>query len=106
MKESLRNHLIEIYVDQRTGNFTYTPAVFHAKAEKETPVSWCANGDFAVQFTGGTPLNTLGVRGHAEKVVDTHVRSDAPRGAYHYAVAVAIGHDIFLDAGCPTIVID
>jgi hypothetical protein len=106
MKESVRSHLIEIYVDPRTGNFTYKPAVYHAKAGKETPVSWYANGDWAVQFTSGTPLETLGIRGHAEKVVDTKVRSDAPRGVYHYAVAVTIDHDVFLDAGCPTIVID
>ena len=105
MKESPRNHLIEIYVDTKTGNFTYTPAVFHAKAEQESPISFRANGDFAIQFKGATPLRTVEVRGHAERVVDTSVRADAPRGAYHYVVAVAIGHELFLDAGCPVIVI-
>jgi hypothetical protein len=104
MKEN--EYMIKIYVDKATRNFTYKPAVYHAKAEDQTPVLWCANGDFAVQFVSGTPLETVGIRGHAEKVLETKVRKDAPKGVYHYAVAVAIGHDIFLDAGCPTIVID
>ena len=106
MKESPRNHLIEIYVDPKTGNFTYTPSVFHAKAEQESPISFRANGDFGIQFRDGTPLTTVELRGHAEKVVDTSVRADAPRGVYHYAVAVTIGHETFVDAGCPTIIIN
>ena len=95
---------IEIFVDPSTKNFTYTPAVYHTRPS--APIAWRTNGTFLVQFTSLTPLETVGIGGAAEKVVDTLVRRDAPRGVYHYSVAVAIGHDIFLDAGCPTIVID
>ncbi len=102
MKESMRNHLIEIYVDPNTKNFTYRPAVYHARPG--APVAWRANGTFAIQFTGGTPLEKTGIHGRVEEVFESKIRSDA-RGIYHYAVAVAIGDEVFLDAGCPTIVI-
>jgi len=102
MKESMRNHLIEIVVDPQTKDITYRPAVYHARAG--TTLAWRANGTFAIQFTGGTPLEKAGIHGQVEEVVESKLRSDA-RGIYHYAVAVAIGNEVFLDAGCPTIVI-
>lgn len=103
MKESMRSHLIEIEVDPQTKNFTYRPAVYHARAG--ATVAWRANGTFAIEFTGGTPLEKgAGIHGQVEEVVESKLRSDA-RGIYHYAVAVAVGNEVFLDAGCPTIVI-
>jgi len=101
MKES--DHPIEISVDPGTGNFTYNPAVYHTRPT--APIAWLANGTFAIQFTGGTPLDKAGIRGPGREVVHSKIRSDA-RGIYHYAVAVEIDGKIFLDAGCPTIVID
>ena len=103
MKESDRNQPIEISVDPDTKNFTYKPAVYHTRPT--APIAWRANGTFAIQFTGGTPLDKAGIRGPAHEVIYSKIRPDA-RGIYHYAVAVAIGNEVFLDAGCPTIVIN
>jgi hypothetical protein len=99
-----RSQPIGVFADPSTKNFTYTPAVYHTRPG--TPIAWRANGTFLVQFTSGTPLDTVGIGGAADIAVETCVRPDAPKGVYHYSVAVAIGQDIFMDAGCPTIVID
>ena len=95
---------IEIKVDSETGDFTYTRSVCHASPSD--PISWVANGDWAVMFTGQTPLNTAEIRGRAGRVSPpARVSREAAKGLYHYAVAVAVGTRVFLDAGCPTIVI-
>jgi hypothetical protein len=64
-----------------------------------------ANGNWALVFAGRTPLDTAEVHGVAGKKSSSRVSKDAPKGVYHYAVAVAIGNKVFLDAECPTIVI-
>jgi hypothetical protein len=94
---------IEIKVDSETGDFTYTRSVCHASPSD--PISWVANGDWAIVFAGLTPLETAEVHGMAGKKSPSRVSRTAPKGVYHYAVAVVVGHKVFLDAGCPTIVI-
>lgn len=105
MKGSMkvRPHTIQILVDPNNGDFVYLPAVYHA-TEKEQ-IRWIANGSWAIQFPNGTPLNEgVTLRGAPEVEVDSSVREGA-KGVYHYAVAVEINGEVFLDAGCPTIVI-
>jgi len=94
---------IRIEVDAETGDFTYIPSVCHVSPNGR--ISWVANGDWAVVFTGKTPLNTAEIHGRAGKVSPFRVSRGAAEGIYHYAVAVALGNRVFLDAGCPTIVI-
>ncbi len=95
---------IRIEVDAETGDFTYIPSVCHVSPNGR--ISWVANGDWAVMFTDRTPLNTAEIRGRAGKLSPpARVSRDAAKGPYHYAVAVAVGNRVFLDAGCPTIVI-
>lgn len=93
---------IRISVDaERTGNITYEPAVCHL-TQGDTIV-WHANGNLAIQFQGQSPIGKIRLQEPHELVAK--LRADAPPGAYHYAVAVAVGSKVFLDAGCPTIII-
>jgi hypothetical protein len=88
------------------GDFSNDHAVCHATEGDR--ITWYVNGNWAVLFTGGTPLNSVSFSGHAQEASygkDSVVRSGA-KGIYHYAVSVAIGKDVFLDAGCPIIVIN
>jgi plastocyanin len=91
------------------GDLVYDPAVH--RATEGDRITWYSNADWAVLFTGGTPLTSVSFSGHAgppEKATfgkNSVVRAGA-QGIYHYAVAVANSKGVFLDAGCPTIIIN
>ncbi len=98
MRQSIR-----IFVDtERGGNITYEPAVCHV--ERGDTLLWRANGNVAIQFKGESPIGRFRP-GDGACELAAKVRDDAPPGVYHYAVAVAVENKLFLDAGCPTIII-
>src|SRR5215468_5284423 len=99
----LKDGFIQIFVKSKTRNFTYLPAVYHAKANSS--ITWIANGNWAAQFYNGTPLKE-GTSLSASKGVELKTTVTDVKGVYHFAVAVEIGGEVFLDAGCPTIIID
>jgi len=98
MRQSIR-----IFVDtERRGNISYEPAVCHV--ERGDTILWRANGNLAIQFKGETPIGKFRP-GNGMSELAARVRNDAPPGVYHYAVAVAVENKLFLDSGCPTIII-
>ena len=90
-------------VVRSNGDFEYFPGLCHAR--RGEPITWRANGPWSIQFNGETPLDSVSVHGPADKAVESRVRSDAARGTYHDAGAVLHEGQIYLDAGCPTIII-
>ena len=100
---------IRIAVDPDTGNITYVPSVTHVR--RGDSISWRANGHFAIMFRDGTPADHVGIQsGPEQDSAPLVLRKDAPLGHYHYQVAVAVetpgGLRVFLDAGCPDIIVD
>ena len=106
----MANKEIVIGVDSETGDIHYSRSVMHAQKGEE--IEWISsNGPFAVQFTGVSPLNQVGrraVRNEARGlwVVRGEVRTEAAPAAYPYVCAVYTDGRVFVDAGCPEIIID
>ena len=101
---------IQIEVDPESGHFTYGPSVLRAR--RGDAISWrCVSGNFVVMFRDLTPLERFSLHGVKNKETETlRVELDAQRGHYHYQVAVAVetpgGIRVFLDGGCPDIIVD
>jgi len=99
---------VHIVVDPSSGDISYKPAVLHGR--RRDAIRWtCESGPFAIQFAGQTPLASADGRsdpGRGEWVVEKEVREDASPGGYRYVCAVYADGRVFIDAGCPVIIID
>jgi hypothetical protein len=101
---------ITIEVDDR-GNFTYTPAVRRAMPGER--ISWSCNDPFVVHFARQSPFPQVEFRPSPEAPKGPLMYSTNPDtfrggvqpGGYHYVVAVAHGDQVFVDGGCPEVVI-
>lgn len=97
---------ITIQVDD-LGNFTYAPAV--RRAEPGEPVSWTCDDPFVVHFARQSPLRKVEYRpapkGPPYCTAPEAIRNDVQPGGYHYVVAVERSGTVFVDGGCPEIVI-
>jgi plastocyanin len=100
---------ITIQVDDR-GNFTYTPAV--RRAAPGEPVSWSCNDPFVVHFARQSPFDRVefrpSLKGEGLPPYSTELATSRPGvqpGGYHYVVAVERDGTVFVDGGCPEIVI-
>jgi hypothetical protein len=101
---------IHISVDPKTGHFTYVPSVLRAR--HGDPVNWkCESGNFVLMFRDSTPLERFTLHGviHRETEPMT-VEPHAKRGHHHYQVAIAVeteeGIRVYIDGGCPDIIVD
>lgn len=101
---------VVISVDPETGDITYAPSALHV-SQKDT-VIWETAGrhPFTIVFPQ-TPFadGTVSLRSSGLPV-ESHPFAPAALGIYHYLVAVAVGGGkdgakIFLDAGCPDIIV-
>ncbi|NLV29777.1 MAG: hypothetical protein GXY47_01370 [Acidobacteria bacterium] len=87
------------------GLIVFTPSKY--RAHPGGSVSWnCAEGPFAVQFFGVSPLETCDAQSEAGNQASRAVRRDAVAGTYPYACAVFAEGRVYLDANCPAIIID
>ena len=91
------------------GDFYYEPSVKNVKQGQS--VTWtCAQGPFALSFKDQTPfaqLNLQATKGDSANAwsVTSHPARVAAPGHFHYAVALYVNGRVYLDAGCPEIVV-
>lgn len=89
------------------GDFTYAPSVKHVQAGQM--VIWVSTqGPFTISFKDGTPfgqLNFHSVRGEEGWFVTTR-EAGKGSGHFHYAVAIVAEGRVFMDAGCPEIIVN
>ena len=94
-----------------SGDFTYDPSVKRLVAGQT--VTWaCSQGPFSIAFQEGSPFDKLDY--HSAKsdkewsVTTSAVANTRGPGHFHYSVAIYIpGEDrVYLDAGCPEIIIN
>ena len=92
--------------DSAAAHLVYTPAVLRARPTDI--VQWtCGNGPFVIQFLRNTPLKKVHIHSSGSRGTEPiFVPQDAPAGRYPYAVAVSAGETVYIDAGCPEIIID
>jgi hypothetical protein len=92
---------------QKVGNITYAPAVSNV-AQGEL-ITWSFEGPFTLVFRERTPFDDAVL--HSEKetatsqIVKKLVRADAPPDIYYYAVGIGTKDGIFVDAGCPAVIV-
>ena len=95
-------HAVTITVDYE-GNFSYEKGVLRVKAGDS--VCWiCPSGNFAVSFER-SPFEDVHISGEQGARSAALTVEDVPYGSYHYAVAVALGPRIWINAGCPEIIV-
>ena len=99
---------IQISVDTNTRSFTYQPSTTRAKPGQT--IQWTSSqGAFALAFIEQTPFQSIDL--YSAPNDDSHatgenaVRADA-RGHHHYGSSIVVDGQIFVDVGCPDIVID
>lgn len=99
-----QQYTIEIFVDGN-GNFKYSHAALRAK--RGDLIRWVSgDGNFGLTFPAHTPFNQVDFRGNKGfETAFATVRADAPLGAYHYAVSVAADNGVWINAGCPEVII-
>lgn len=94
-----------ISISVSDGLIVFTPSKYRAQPGES--VSWtCAEGPFAVQFFGISPLETCDAQSERGNQAHGSVRRDAVAGIYPYACAVFADGRVYLDANCPAIIID
>jgi hypothetical protein len=95
--------VIEIGVDPETGLITCTPRLLHV--HRGEFVGWKTPGPLAIQCLETTPFGRAEYQWPAG-VYEEMVRENAPPGASRFACAMVYNGRIYLDARCPTFVID
>jgi hypothetical protein len=95
-------HVVTIEVDQ-WGNFSYGKGALRVKVGDT--VTWeCPSGNFAVSFER-SPFEDVHFSGTPRVRADAGMVQNVPYGSYHYAVAVAVGSTLWINAGCPEIIV-
>jgi plastocyanin len=104
---------IQISVDEK-GNFTFQPTTLRVRGGDT--VTWSSNdGEFSIMFVDGTPfegtqdgsevdaMDTFG--GNGSRSTPLTIKRGA-QGHFHYAASVNTPRRVYLDAGCPEIVVN
>jgi hypothetical protein len=105
-------HIVAIDVlpdGQQAAHFQYSHAVLHMY--KGDDVKWeSAAGPFVIQFQRGTPLGRVhhySVPSNARHSIGPiPIPQSVPAGRYSYAVAMYRNPTVYIDAGCPEIIIE
>jgi hypothetical protein len=115
----MAQHEIKIRVQTKKGqpqygSMTYSWSALHAAPDDR--ITWFSeDGPFAVVFRERSPFSGNQHRISSDHRVDkgpftTQAFTVATRadvyGAYYYAVALAADGEVFVDAGCPSVIID
>ena len=98
----------QVHIGVEAGEIKYSAGLLHANPGDT--IRWSSKqGPFAIEFAGISPVSfggrrsQSGDRGHQLVGV---VRKLAQPGVYRYACALSVNDEIYLDAGCPEIIID
>jgi plastocyanin len=95
---------VKIAVATPSGDMTYYPAVLHVSPNDT--IKWtCESGNMAISFRDRSPIKEgQQMRSTAKdnSILGTVV---AKPGIYSYAVAVNVRGSIYLDVGCPEIIV-
>ena len=102
---------VVISVDPKTGDITYAPSVLHVSRRDRVTWKTARNDPFTVVFPQ-TPFadGTVSLRSSGPPLKSPAFAEDAA-GVYHYMVAISVEireggpSEIFLDAGCPDIIV-
>ena len=95
---------VKLQIVPETGDLTCIPTVLHARPGQ--PIQFESDGlPFSILSNGLSPLNRVDIRS-AGKPEDVSARVDAQPGVYSFACAVFCNGRIYMDAGCPSIIID
>jgi hypothetical protein len=91
---------------RKVGDITYAPAV--SNVARGDGIAWNAAAPFTLVFRERTPFDEAVL--HSEPTGESHavrtnVRADAPPGIYYYAVGIATPDGVFVDAGCPAVIV-
>jgi plastocyanin len=100
------DHTIQIEVFDGRGSMTYTPSML--RVAPDDTVTWCCpSGHFAIMFKDGSPF-TEGMDAFSSRETPSSPKRVAKgiKGQFHYAVAIFDGSRIFMDAGCPMILVN
>ena len=106
----MNSRSIDIRVDRETGTITYSDPA--ARAHRRETIQWrCADGPFALQFMGATPVEFQGKRSTRNDRAEAHVltgvvRENAEIAVHQYGCSVYAGDEVYLDARCPVIIVD
>lgn len=105
-KEHSRIKEVKIAVLNEAGDISYHPAVLHVS--RRDVIRWtCESGPFTVSFHEGSPLEEgAQLRSAAETQLVGTVSEKAERGVHYYAVAASFRGKIYLDTGCPEVIVD
>ena len=103
-----RDNVISIKVID-DGDFHYQPSVKHVRLGQT--VTWtCNQGPFSISFKDRTPFGRTNLHATQPEGAEAWYVTSAPAktddfGHFHYAVAVFVHGKVFLDAGCPDIIV-
>jgi len=86
-------------------NLTCNPAVVHVTKGTQVIFSSATEEPFAVQSKGKSPLIRADFRSGGGPVTIS-VRDGACPGVYPFACAVVARGHVYLDAACPTMIVD
>ncbi len=83
----------------------YEPSVL--RAHLGDSIRWmCESGPFVIQFLRSTPLGRVHIHSSGNEIAPIPVPPGAPKGRHPYAVAVYSEGAVYIDAGCPEIIIE
>jgi plastocyanin len=91
------------------GDFHYQPSVKNVKLGQS--VTWtCAQGPFSISFKDRTPFGRTNLHATKPEGSDSWYVTSAPAktselGHFHYAVAIFTNDRVYLDAGCPEVIL-
>lgn len=93
-----------VRIEVRNETINYYPHKCHAR--RGDIIAWkCADGPFAIQFFGVSPIDTVEAQSENNEV-NKPVRQEIQVASYPYALAVYANNKVYLDASCPAIIID
>jgi hypothetical protein len=97
---------VHLYIDRATGDLTCRPTVLHA-ARNQSINFISEKLPFSIMSKGISPLDTAEIWSDGKASALATVREDANPGEYLFACAVYDPESgrIYLDAGCPSIII-
>ena len=106
MAQEPRVREVRIAILNDAGDISYNPAVIHVC--QNDVIRWiCESGPFTIFFRERSPLEEgHQLRSTNENQIEGTVKDNAERGVHYYAFAATFRGKIYLDTGCPEVVID
>jgi len=102
----MASYIIKIMVLNDVGDMAYGCSVQHVLAGDT--ITWSSEtGSFALGFSGNPPPFSEGnsLQSGPGNTFTATVNASAPRGRYYYTVAATSNGKIYLDPGCPEVII-